>query len=339
MKGNDHGKKMDLVGVCGMTVCIIYMYMIDAIQTILTHESFTCRIWLQERYVYVWRRLASAMRGGPDKGRDKEEEEDSESSYTEVEEEVEKSRVPPLLPSAKAKGVAKKAAARPPEVGISSSESVSPAPTRPRGSGGHFRPKSPPSPRTRGKERELTRGRSPAPSACGRGAAKSVRNPSSSETDPGEDSKKGAKGGKKGKKGFQRCRICWTKVSTGESCMKQHQRWNANCIAWGYHNQGMPWDQAQQKAQRKKQRREEQAAAGMQEEAAASRPSPEKVPPEKKKERKSKVKKRRVSPSPEARAPDRKRYKKDPDNSSDDERLPKVRSKGKEIIIRLPRAR
>ena len=26
MKGNDHGKKMDLVGVCGMTVCIIYIY-------------------------------------------------------------------------------------------------------------------------------------------------------------------------------------------------------------------------------------------------------------------------------------------------------------------------
>ena len=59
MKGNDHGKKMDLVGVCGMTVCIIYMYMIDSILTILTHESFTCRIWLQERYVYVLLETAS----------------------------------------------------------------------------------------------------------------------------------------------------------------------------------------------------------------------------------------------------------------------------------------
>ena len=33
MKGNDHGKKMDLVGVCGMTVCIIYIYVYDRCYT------------------------------------------------------------------------------------------------------------------------------------------------------------------------------------------------------------------------------------------------------------------------------------------------------------------
>lgn len=69
------------------------------------------------------------------------EEETTESSYEEVEEEVEAKPTVTLAP--KAKGVAKKAAARPP-VGVSSSDSVSPAPTRPaRGHGGRDRPNTP----------------------------------------------------------------------------------------------------------------------------------------------------------------------------------------------------
>ena len=282
------------------------------------------------------RRPTSAM-PAPEKKGDKEGEESSvsrDSSYEEVEEEVVPKGLKRVLP-AKAKGVAKKSAARPPpEVGISSSDSVSPAPTRPpRGAGGHIRPKSPPDPpKSRGKERERPRGRSVAP------AASAAKNPSSSDSEPGEGIHKSGKGSKKGsqkgKKGRQRCGICWSKVSSGEACPKQHQRWNTTCIAWGYHNQGMPWDQAQEKAQRKKERREQKAWEGVPEESAPSRPKA----PETKEKRKDKGK-RRASPSPEARAPDRKRYKKDPDNSSDDERLPKVRSKGKEIIIRLPRAR
>lgn len=31
------------------------------------------------------------------------------------------------------------------------------------------------------------------------------------------------------------------KVSNGVNCMWQHQHWDAHCIAWSYHNRGMPW--------------------------------------------------------------------------------------------------
>ena len=287
--------------------------------------------------MFFWRRPSSAM-PAPEKEKDREEEEGStESSYEEVEEEVEAKHTPTLVPTPK--GVAKKAAARPPsEVGISSSESVSPAPTRPpRGHGGCVRLKSPPHPP---KRRELPRGRSPAPAAS---AAKASRKPSSSDSSPGEGIHKGRNGSQKGrgkKGGHQRCEICWSKVALGDRCLKQHQRWNTTCIAWGFHNRGMAWEHAQMKALRTKERRERKAWAGVPEEAAPSRPSPVKFKAERKEERKRKdKKKRRVSPSPEARAPDGKRCKKDPDNSSDGDRLPKVRARGQDIIIRMPRAR
>ena len=285
-------------------------------------------------WMFLWRRPLSSAMPAPEGEKEREsEEETTESSYEEVEEEVEAKPTVTLAP--KAKGVAKKAAARPP-VGVSSSDSVSPAPTRPaRGHGGRDRPNTPREPPEPPKNRELPRGRSPAPTV----AKASKRKPSSSDSGPGEGIHKGRKGSQKGKgkQQHQRCDICWSKVALGQSCLKQHQRWNTTCITWSFHNQGMPWEEAQQKAQRTKARRERKAWG---EDAAPSRPSPEKCKAEKKEKRKkTDRKKRRVSPSPEARAPDRKRYKKDPDNSSGEDRLPKVRARGQDIIIRLPRAR
>lgn len=89
--------------------------------------------------MFLWRRPLSSAMPAPEGEKEREsEEETTESSYEEVEEEVEAKPTVTLAP--KAKGVAKKAAARPP-VGVSSSDSVSPAPTRPaRGHGGRDRP-------------------------------------------------------------------------------------------------------------------------------------------------------------------------------------------------------
>lgn len=79
--------------------------------------------------MFLWRRPLSSAMPAPEGEKEREsEEETTESSYEEVEEEVEAKPTVTLAP--KAKGVAKKAAARPP-VGVSSSDSVSPAPTRP----------------------------------------------------------------------------------------------------------------------------------------------------------------------------------------------------------------
>ena len=88
----------------------------------------------------------------------------------------------------------------------------------------------------------------PRPVASSR---KNVKNPSSNESEASAGPGKGK--GKKGKPpGQVRCPYCWAKVSSGPQCLRQHQFWNSNCIAWQYYQRGVQWDVAKEKGQKKK---------------------------------------------------------------------------------------
>ena len=274
------------------------------------------------------------MPAGKGKGRGKEDEEaveSSSSSYTEVlEERVTAAKAAPLRSAPK---VAVKSRAKPAEgeIGLSSSESTTPAPRPTPGvSSGRMKPRTPTPPPRRALTKEHTTRRDKSP-------VRGSRNPSSSPSREGGGSKGSAKGSKTGGKSFQRCSTCWAKVSTaGSNCMKQHQHWNSNCITWGYFNRGIPWKEAQDKAQRKKERRERaawEAHCAEAEESVSTRKDLAKKESEKTKQRRTdKTTRRHTTPSPDVRRTDRKR-RKDPDTSGDEERMPKVRRQDRKTFV------
>jgi len=68
----------------------------------------------------------------------------------------------------------------------------------------------------------------------------------------------GCKGKGKGKgkgKPAAKCKFCWKRTGDYESAVKQHTYWSQNCIAWQFHLQGYPWNQAEELAAQTKARR------------------------------------------------------------------------------------
>lgn len=112
-------------------------------------------------------------------------------------------------------------------------------------------PPPPPSP--------LDSGSSPSPARRPRASPTRGRSPNRSEAhghrSPSPGGWKGKGKGKGKGKPAAKCKFCWKRAGDYESAVSQHTYWSQNCIAWQYHLQGYPWNQAEELAAQTKARR------------------------------------------------------------------------------------